>query len=88
MKRETQYIEMKLSYHSNILAYKPQLTVNILLINFYLVFGFNTVKSRIDPGHKDILSTFWGAYIRVFIFGGHFVLLSAYQDCKIYHYIN
>ena len=39
--------------------------------------------TNIGHGLIDMLSTLW-----VLIFGGHFVLVSAYQDFKIYHHIN
>ena len=49
---------------------------------------------NISPGLIDIRKHVWGAYIRGglysggLIFGGHFVLVSEYQDFKIHCYIS
>ena len=50
----------------------------------------NTVKSRKEAlGLQRFVSTFWGVYIRGggLIFGGHFVLVSEYQDLKNHCFI-
>ena len=43
---------------------------------------------NISPGLIEIRKPFWGAYIRGgLIFGGHFVLVSEYQDLKNHCFI-
>ena len=44
--------------------------------------------SNISPGRIDILSTFIALIFGRLICGGHFVLVSVYQDFKNYYYTN
>ena len=55
-------------------------------------FRYRNIPS-ISRGLIDIISPFWGlvggAYIRgELIFGGHFVLVSAYKGIKFHYHIN